>query len=216
MSGSQVSEIQIRDVQGNVLERREIGTDRPRLRLLKQAILRYEANRRAGTAATKVRSQVVGSRRKPWRQKGTGRARHGDRRSPIWRGGGVIFGPHPRSFSQKLPRRARREAIRDALQGKVRDSQVVGVESYPTEPPKTREMADLLKRLGIEGTCLIAVGPAPENPFRVIHRMARNIPGVKVIQVENLNALDLLRHRTLLVDRAGVDVLFPPASAEEG
>lgn len=214
-----MAEISIRDLQGKVKERREIQVRPPRLALLKQAVVRAEANQRAGTAATKVRSQVTGSRRKPWRQKGTGRARSGDRRSPLWRGGGTIFGPHPRDFSQDLPRRARRGALADALLGKVRDSEVVAVEEFPLDPPKTKQMADLLGRMGIEGSCLVAVGPYKEPPpghdtidaaYTAIHRMTRNLPRVQVTRVEDLNVRDLLRHRHLLVSKAGVDYLFPP------
>ena len=105
---------------------------------------------RTGTAATKVRTQVAGSRRKPWRQKGTGRARVGDRRSPIWRGGGAIFGPHPRDHSQKLPKKARRRALHDALLGKVRDSEVVAIDEFPLDVPKTRVMATLLTQIGVD------------------------------------------------------------------
>lgn len=219
-----MAEIEIRDREGGVLERRDVPVRPPRLGLLKQAVVRQEANRRAGTAATKVRSQVSGSRRKPWRQKGTGRARHGDRQSPLWKGGGAIFGPHPRDFSQKLPRRARREALRDALLGKVRDSEVLAVDEFPLEVVKTRQMADLLRKVGVKGSCLIAVGPMKEPPsgyetvaeaYTAIHRMTKNLPKVAVRRVEDLSVGDLLRHRHLLLSREGVDHLFPPVKEGE-
>ncbi|MCZ6602532.1 MAG: 50S ribosomal protein L4, partial [Planctomycetota bacterium] len=130
-----VSQVAICDQKGKVLERRDIPVPGLRMALIKQAVIRQEANRRTGTAATKVRTQVAGSRRKPWRQKGTGRARVGERASPIWRGGGVIFGPHPRDHSQKLPKKARRRALHDALLGKVRDSEVVAIDEFPLDVP---------------------------------------------------------------------------------
>ena len=215
------AEITIRSPDGKIIEKRELVTLPARAPLLKQAIVRYEANRRAGTASTKVRSQVVGSRRKPWRQKGTGRARSGDRRSPVWRGGGVVFGPHPRDFSQSLPRRARQEALADAIQGKARDGEIVGIEEFPTgEPLKTRRVVDLLKGLGLSGdSCLIVTGPEAgegDAVFPQVHRMAKNLAGVSVTKVENLNAHDVLRHRVMLVSRAGIDFLFPSGGEEAG
>ena len=221
----EMGEIAIRDREGAVVEKREVPTPRPRRALIKQEIVREEANRRAGTASTKVRSQVSGSRRKPWRQKGTGRARHGDRQSPIWRGGGVIFGSHPRDFRQEIPKKSRRGAFRDVLAGKVRDGEVVAVDEFPLDPPKTREMAGLLDRLGVGGSCLIAVGPIREAPegfdsadqaYAAVYRMSRNLSGVRVARIENLNSRDLLRHRFLLLSREGVEFLFPPKKAKEG
>ena len=218
-------EIAILDGKGTVLERREIPDRKLRLPLLKQAVIRGEANRRTGTAASKVRSQVVGSRRKPWRQKGTGRARAGDRRSPLWKGGGVIFGPHPRDHRQELPRKARREALRDTLLGKVKDSEVVAVDELPFEAVKTRQVAEWLARVGVSGSCLIAVGPLDEPPKGFenvpearasIFRASRNLPRVSLVRVEDLNVGDLLKHRQLLLSRAGVDFLFPRKPEGEG
>ena len=210
------AEITIRSPEGKILEKREIATLPARMQLLKQAVVRYEANRRAGTAATKTRSMVVGSRRKPWRQKGTGRARAGDRRSPLWRSGGVIFGPHPRDLSRRIPRRARQEALADAIQGKARDGEIVGIEQFPTgEPLKTRRVAELLKGLGVDGDrCLLVTGPESneaEAPavFPQVHRMARNLPSVSVTKIENMNAREVLGHRVLVLSREGIDFLFP-------
>src|SRR5262245_47744885 len=136
----------------------------------------YQANRRVGTHETKTRGQVAGSTKKPWRQKGTGRARAGTRKSPLWRGGGIIFGPHPRDYSYAIPKAKRRLALRSALYSKFRDGEVVVVEGLKTEKPSTRYLAKLLKSLGVTGRCLIGLEALDHN----LTLSARNLPGVRL------------------------------------
>ena len=174
-----------------------------RRQLLRQAILMYEAARRVGTASTKTRGQVAYSHRKPWRQKGTGRARAGFRGSPLWRGGGVVFGPRPRDYRFKMPKKAVWRATASAFLSKFQDGEVVVVDELKAEEPKTREMAATLKNLGIERTCLVAIEQHDVN----LWKSARNIPGVSMKAVAEVNAYDVLRHRHLLITRAALEAL---------
>lgn len=154
----------------------------------------YEARRRSGTACTKTRAQRAGSNKKPWRQKGTGRARVGSRRSPLWRKGGVIWGPKPRDFGYSMPAKARREALRSALLSKFRDDQVKVIDKLDFDTPKTRRMVDVLKNLGIKQKCLLAVkGHQPD-----LWKSTRNIPRTEISPVRDLNAYSVLRGGELL------------------
>ena len=177
-----------------------------RHRLIRDAILMYEAAQRVGTASTKTRGQVRGSRAKPWRQKGTGRARAGSRRSPIWRGGGIVFGPKPREYRYAMPRKAVRVATRSAFLAKFQDGTTV-VDELAVAEPRTREVAATLAALGIERSCLVAI----EAHDAVLWKSARNIPGVSIKPVAEVNAHDLLRHRRLLITKAALDALVASA-----
>ena len=156
--------------------------------LLRQAVVAYEANARVGTAKAKTRAEVVGSGRKPWRQKGTGRARAGSVKSPIWVGGGVAHGPRPRDYSQKLNKKVRRKALRSALLAKMLDGEVKVIEALELPEPKTREMARILKNAGVQDSFLIVV---PEHDD-LLWRCTRNIPGSAVRTVLELNAREVL------------------------
>ncbi|MBI4603092.1 MAG: 50S ribosomal protein L4 [Planctomycetes bacterium] len=171
--------------------------------LLKEAVVMYEANRRVGTHATKTRSEVAGSTRKPWKQKGTGRARAGSRKSPLWRGGGIIFGPHPRDYSYAINRKQRRLALRAALHAKFRDGQVVVLDGLRLEAPKTKVVQAALKALGVQGSCLIGTGSSDRN----LHLSARNIPGVSVSPLKDFNALEVLKARRIVLTREAFDEL---------
>ncbi len=164
-------------------------------RTLKEAVVMYQANRRQGTRSTKTRKEVAGSGRKPYRQKHTGRARAGSFQSPIWRGGGVVFGPKPRDFHYQLPRKMKRAALRSALLGKFRDGEVVVVEDLPREKPSTKQAYALLKAAGAEKSALVVV--PHHDP--VVLMSFRNIPKVDVRRLADLNAYDVLRRRFLLV-----------------
>jgi len=174
-----------------------------RREVLRQAILMYEAAGRVGTASTKTRGQVKYSHRKPWRQKGTGRARAGFRGSPIWRGGGVVFGPHPRDYRFKMPRKAVWRATASAYLAKLQDGEVAVIDRLEANEPKTREMATTLRNLGIERTCLVATERHDAN----VWKSARNIPGISVKPVAEINAHDLVRHRQLLITRPALEAL---------
>lgn len=168
--------------------------------LIHQAAVMYAANRRQGTADTKTRAEVSGGGRKPWRQKGTGRARQGSIRAPQWRGGGVVFGPHPRSYRQDLPKKARKAALRSALSAKLQSGQVVVIEDVPLKEPKTREVAGALERLqAAEGALFVT-----EAPSRVLYLSTRNLPGVGLQPASDLNVYDVLSHRKLVFTRDAV------------
>ncbi len=166
-------------------------------RLLHQVTVGYMANLRQGSASAKTKAEVQGSGAKPWRQKGTGRARAGMRRSPLWRGGGVIFPPKPRSFRQGMSRKMRRQALRSAILSKLKDRQVTVIEPVAFDAPKTRRVVSLLKALNVTGSCLIAT--AGHEPL--LWKSARNVPHLSVLPARELNAYEVLRHRRLVVTR---------------
>ena len=153
------------------------------------------ANRRQGNASVKDRSAVRGGGHKPWRQKGTGRSRHGSSRSPIWVGGGTTFGPIPRDFSYRLPKKVRRLALKSALTSKVRDGEFIVVDALTFAEPKTQEMVKVLENLKAgEKVLLVTAGVEPN-----VIKSARNIPGVKTIPANQLNVYDILYYHNLLV-----------------
>ncbi len=165
-----------------------------RAHLLHQTVVMQLANRRAGSAATKSKGFVRGGGKKPWRQKGTGRARAGSIRSPIWVGGGTTFGPQPRDYSYRLPRTARREALLSALSLKNRDGKIIVVDKFELEEAKTKIMVKALAELKVE-SAVIVIPQANEK----IERSARNLPKIKVLRVEGLNVYDLLRYDHLIL-----------------
>jgi large subunit ribosomal protein L4 len=171
--------------------------------LMHQALVRQLANARLGTHDTKTRSEVRGGGRKPWRQKGTGRARQGSIRSPQWRGGGTVFGPTPRSYRQKMPRKMRRQALRSALSVKAAGAQVVLLESLEMEQPRTRDFMGILEKLGIESSALVLLPQRDE----AILRSVRNIPEVRTLVAQYLNVRDLLKYDYILVPLASLDVI---------
>ena len=171
--------------------------------VMHQALLRQLANARLGTASTKTRGEVSGGGKKPWRQKGTGRARHGSIREPQWRGGGIVFGPHPRSYRQRMPRKMRRLALRSALSVKAGDDQVVLLDDLKMEIPRTAEMVAMLGNLGIDSTALLLLPEA--NPE--VERSARNLPGVKVLRANCLNVRDILGYDYLIMPLASLEVI---------
>lgn len=168
--------------------------------LLHQVVLMHLANLRRGTAETKTRGRVSGGGRKPWRQKGTGRARAGSNRSPLWRKGGVVFGPHPRSYSFVMPKKARRAAMKSALSSKVKENNLVILDGLAMDEPKTKAMAAILSNLNVAGKALVVMAAPDQN----VSKSARNIQGVKAAQVGNLNVYDLLVHDKLVITRDAV------------
>lgn len=168
--------------------------------LLFETVRMQLANRRSGTAATKTRAQVRGGGRKPWRQKGTGRARAGSNRSPIWVGGATVFGPQPRSYAYRIPRSARKTALRAALAQKLRQDELVVIDAIQFDEPKTKQMVTLLAQLEMGESVLLVLADADVN----VQKSARNLPGVKVLLSKGLNVYDLLRYRKVLVTRAAM------------
>ncbi len=175
----------------------------PHQAVMHQATVRQLANGRQGTAATKTRGEVRGGGAKPYRQKGTGRARHGSDREPSMVGGGTVFGPHPRSYAQRMPRRMRRLALRSALSVKAREGKVSVVEGFDFDEPRTTQMIDLLHQLGVDDTALLVL-PAPNL---VVSRSTGNIPWAKVIIAYNLNLYDILGHDRLIVTRDALELI---------
>jgi large subunit ribosomal protein L4 len=165
-----------------------------------QALVRQLANARQGTANTKTRAQVAGGGRKPYRQKGTGRARQGSRTSPLLRGGGVIFGPQSRSYRQAMPKKMRRLALRCVLSAKVSDGEMIVVDDIALTGPMTKEIARILSALGVKPPVLIVTAVPDPN----IYKSARNIERTKVLPANMLNVGDLLSHRILMLTVAAV------------
>lgn len=168
--------------------------------LLHQAIVMQLASQRQGTHSTKTRGLVRGGGRKPWRQKGTGRARAGSTRSPIWVGGGTVFGPQPRSYAFSMPRKARRAALKSALSAKVQAGEMVVLEDISFAEPKTKHVVKMLDSLKVDEKTLIITGELVDN----VEKSARNIPGVKAIGANGLNAYDLLYHGKVLITKDAV------------
>jgi len=178
--------------------------------LLHDVVVMYQANRRQGTFRTKGRSDVAGTTKKMYRQKGTGNARAGSRRSPVRRGGGHTFAKRPRDFSYRLPRQAIRLATRMALAARLADSEVKLIDELSLPEPKTHEMAAILKALKLDGIrLLVAVAVYDAN----VHKSVRNLAGVSVLPVGDLNALEVLRPRALLMTKAALDAFRQKALA---
>ncbi len=167
------------------------------LRLLVQAVAMYRTNRRAGTASTKTRGQVSGGGKKPWKQKHTGRARAGSTRSPLWRHGGVTFGPHPRDMSYRLPQAIRRRALQESLKGKLRDEKLVVVDALKAEAPKTKPFAGLAKAFGVARRSVIVL----DEPAAPLVKSLRNLAAFELRSAANLNAFDVLNAHKLLVTK---------------
>ena len=172
--------------------------------LLKQAIVAYHANRRQGSATTRSRSQVVGSTRKLFRQKGTGNARRGARRTNVLRGGGVAFGKSPRDYGKRLPRKMRRAALDSAILAKILGEDLMVVDGLKIEAPRTREMASVLRSLDVNRSCLLALAERDQN----IYLSARNISDLTVRIAEELNAFDVATRQKMLVTRDAMQALL--------
>ncbi|MGG3737160.1 50S ribosomal protein L4 [Aeribacillus pallidus] len=191
-SGSQVGEIELKD---------SVFGIEPNKHVLFEAVVMQRASLRQGTHKVKNRAEVSGGGRKPWRQKGTGRARHGSIRSPQWRGGGTVFGPVPRSYSYKLPKKVRRLAIKSALSTKVLEENILVLEALSFDAPKTKEFANMLKNLSVNTKALVVMDGLDEN----VALSARNIPGVTVVEATGINVLDVLGHDKLIMTKAAVE-----------
>ncbi|MFH0937931.1 MAG: 50S ribosomal protein L4 [Planctomycetota bacterium] len=172
--------------------------EKVRTKLLHQAIIRYEANQRLGTHKAKSKAQRHGSGAKPWKQKHTGRARVGMKRSPLWRGGGNIFAPHPRNYHQDMPIRMRREALKSALLSKILDQEIKVIDTLAYDKPKTKRFVTALKKLGLGATtCLVAA----RQPGEALVKSVRNIRCCRLIPARNLNAYEVLKYKNLLMTK---------------
>lgn len=190
ISGEQVGELTLKD---------DIFGVEVHESVLHDAVVMQLAGRRLGTHDTKTRSEVSGGGRKPWRQKGTGRARHGTIRSPIWRGGGIVFGPHPRDYSYSLPKKVRRLALKSALSVKVNSGDILVLDELKLDQPKTKEMAAILNNLKVDDALLVTA-----DKDESVEKSARNIPNIKPMAATGLNVYDILAYNKLVITRDAV------------
>ena len=196
LSGHEVSQVELAD---------DVFGIEPNIPVMHQALVRQQANARLGTHNTLTRGEVRGGGRKPWRQKGTGRARQGSIRAPQWRGGGVVWGPHPRRYTQRMPKKMRQLAIRSALSAKNQAAQLFVVAGLAEIEPRTRVMRETLARLPLNEarSTLILAGESREN----IYRGAGNLENVKVLPAQYVNMHDVFKYERLLVTREALDII---------
>jgi large subunit ribosomal protein L4 len=201
------------EVVGELQLKEEVFGVEPNHTLMHQAVLSYLANQRQGTHSTKTRGEVRGGGRKPWRQKGTGRARQGSIRAPQWVGGGVVFGPRPRDYSFYLSKKERRLALRSALSAKLADGEIKVVEELEIEEPKTKKMEEILRSLGIEGENTLIV---TEEMNPVVILSARNLPYVVgVVEAKDLTTYDVLSAKYLVMTKKAVEIVENRLKEEE-
>jgi large subunit ribosomal protein L4 len=194
VAGEQVGEVELADT---------IFAAPINIPLMHQAVVRQLANARLGTAKVKGRSEVAGGGRKPWKQKGTGRARQGSTRAAQWRGGGIIFGPTPRSYDQKMPRKMRRAAVCAALSVKAAEDRLVVLDQLAITQPKTRERAVVMSRLAVDSSALILMAEADE----MVERASNNLPDIKLLRAEYVNVRDLLNYDFLVIPQSALSVI---------
>jgi len=180
-----------------------VFTSEVRTHLLHSAVVNHLANKRAGTASTKNKALVSGGGKKPWKQKGTGRARAGSNRSPLWRHGGTCFGPMPRDYSYSLPKKAKRAALVDAIASKIAENKLIVIDNLNLTEPKTKLMSILLENLGVQENALVLIKDENKN----LTLAARNIPTVKVLRMGNINVYDVLKYRYLLTTQDALTVM---------
>ncbi|MGG1519902.1 50S ribosomal protein L4 [Paenibacillus oryzisoli] len=191
VTGAQVGEVELSDVVFGI---------EPHVHAMHEAVLLQQAAVRQGTHKTKGRSEVRGGGRKPWKQKGTGRARQGSIRAPQWKGGGTVFGPTPRSYGFKLPRKVRRLAIKSALSSKVIDNNLIVLDQLQLNAPKTKEFVAILNNLKVDRKVLVVGVDSDSN----VALSARNIPGVKFVAANGVNVLDVMLHDKLIITQEAV------------
>jgi large subunit ribosomal protein L4 len=188
-----------REVIGQLELRDDIFGVEVKPHVMHEVVLYQLAKRRAGTAKTKGRSEVAGGGRKPWRQKGTGRARAGTIRSPLWRGGGTVHGPQPRSYEMRVPKKVRRSALKMALSQKLIDQELTVLDQLQLEQIKTKDFVTILNRFQVRKTLVVI---PQQDEF--IERSARNIPDVKVLRIEGLNVYDLLKYHNVILTQGAI------------
>lgn len=194
VSGQRVGEIELNDSVFGIEVNQHV---------LYEAVKNYLANQRQGTQSAKTRAEVRGGGRKPYRQKGTGRARQGTLRAPNFVGGGVVFAPKPRDYSYKLPKKVKRLAIKSALSSKVQNDEMIVLEELTMDAPKTKDMVSILKNINTAKKTLIVLGDKNDN----VVKSANNIPGVTTSLVNNINVYDILKYDTFVVTKEAVQKL---------
>lgn len=195
-------ELDIKDKNNTVVEKIALSDDifgvSAKQGVLHQAVVNFLANQRQGTHATKTKGLISGGGKKPWKQKGTGRARSGSTRSPLWRGGGTIFGPQPRDYSYKLPKKVKRLALMNAFHEKLSSGEVIILDGFSIEKPRTKDVIAILKNLDLQNKSVLII--LPEKNDSVV-LSARNIPGVKVVRAADVNVYDVIAHSMLLMTK---------------
>ncbi|MHC9539413.1 MAG: 50S ribosomal protein L4 [Vulcanimicrobiota bacterium] len=193
-----MARINVVDKKGNNREEIELNSkifEQPvKVHHLHAAVQKQLNNKRLGTVSTKTRAEVSGGGKKPWRQKGTGRARHGSIRSPIWKGGGITFGPKPRDYSTKLTRKMRRLALKEALSSKVKDNRLVVMDEIKLDKIRTRDFVQMIKDMKLEGKVLFVL----KEYDPIVEKSGRNIEGVRIVKVEGVSVYDLLYFDTVV------------------
>lgn len=193
IKGEQVGEIELSDAVFGV---------KVNVPVMHEAVLSYLASQRQGTHSTKKRGEVRGGGIKPWRQKGTGRARQGSIRAPQWIKGGVVFGPKPRDYAYELPKKVKRLALKSALSSKVRDNEIIVLDDFKVDEPKTKKVAELLKNLNVKNALIVI--PSDENNVEL---SARNIPGIKTLHANSLNVYDILKYDKFIITKNAVSTV---------
>lgn len=212
MAGQEVGQVELNDT----IFAAEVNTA-----LMHQALVRQLANARLGTHKVKTRGEVAGGGRKPWKQKGTGRARQGSTRAPNWVGGGTVFGPTPRKYTLSLNKKMQRAALRSALSVKAGSGHIVVLDKLAVDAPKTRVMADTFKALGVSGGSVLLVLPAEGDDVTNVRLSANNLPKVKILHSNYLNVRDLLGHDVVVLPSASLPTIEawlavePAAEVEE-
>jgi len=189
-----------------------LWSGRPNLKLLAQAVQMYRANARAGTASTKTRANISGGGKKPWKQKHTGRARAGSTRSPLWRHGGIVFGPHPRDFGYTLPKAIRRKALLESLKGKLQDQELVVVSELNAETPKTKPFAGLAKTFQVERNSVIVLEEFAPSTVKSL----RNLAAFELKRADEINAFDIVNARKVLMTKAALQKVDARIAKEHG
>lgn len=211
-----MSKLPLKDIQGNQQGEYDIpenllvfdkGTQ-----AVHDVVVAMRAKARSGSASTKTRAEVAGSGAKPWRQKGLGRARSGTKQSPIWRGGGVAFGPKPRSYEKRIPKKVARLAFRRAFSEKVASGEVLVLNELSLSEPKTKQLNDIIKGLGVSGSSLLLIDKIDTN----IKLAARNLAEIKIKHAKDLNTYDLLRYTNIIVVKSGMESIEMRLGAHSG
>ncbi len=199
-----MSKVNVYNMQGDQVEQIELDESifgiEVNQHVVYEVVKNQLANKRQGTQSTKTRAEVRGGGRKPWRQKGTGRARAGSSRSPIWTGGGVIFAPKPRDYSYKVPKKIKRLAMKSVLTSKVLENEIIVIDEFKLDGPKTKDMVNVLNKLSADRKALIVT----LNPETNVIRSANNIPNVQTTIVGNLNVYDILKYNSLIITKEAV------------
>jgi len=201
-------ELSVHDAKGNIVDKvsldKKIFNGEVNQTLLHQVVVMYQANKRTGTASTKTRGEVSGGGKKPWKQKGTGRARVGSSRNPLWRHGGVVFGPHTREIYDVIPKKYRANALRSSLNAKLSDKEIIVLDNLKMEKPKTKEITSILKNLKASNKSLLVVDKLEAS----VVKASRNVANLTLKSQKDINALDVLNHDKLIITKDALENLI--------